>query len=140
YAWLPDLYIGTAFYRHEGGIQDFFGELIHSSTGALFSGLELDGKFDLKDIAYRQVSAERKVWQQKGELSRITSETLLEAASTYVDLLTARTGEMIALHLQKEIEDLLDRTKRLAEKEPGSRVEVYRLQAELAGRRQVLRR
>lgn len=135
YAWLPDLYIGTAFYRHEGGIQDFFGELIHSSTGAIFSGMELDGKFDLKDIAYRQVSAERKAWQQKGELSRITSETLLEATSTYIDLLAARTGEAIARYLEKEMEALLERTRKLAEVEPGTKVEVARIESELASRR-----
>ena len=78
---------GTAYYRwHEGGIQDFDGQFIHSSYGSLFAGLEMRGKLDLRETAYQRIDAERKVWQQKGELSKLTSETLLDAAGTYVDL------------------------------------------------------
>ena len=36
--WIPDLTVGTAYYRHEGGIQDFTGELVRSSYGSLFAG------------------------------------------------------------------------------------------------------
>jgi outer membrane protein TolC len=134
--WLPDLYVGTAYYRHEGGIQNEDGTLTHSSTGALFAGLEVQGKYDLRDIAYQQINAQRKVWQQKGELSRVTSETLLDAANTYIDLLTVRTGEAIARDLEKDLQDLLDRARKLASSEPAARVEVARIQAELDAQQQ----
>lgn len=136
--WLPDLYAGTAYYRHEGGIQNEVGTLLHSSTGAMFSGLELHSRLDIREIAYQRVSAERKAWQQKGELSRITNETLLDAAGTYIDLLTARTGEAIAREQERDLENLLERAKKLADTEPGARVEVARIQAELSGRRQTI--
>ncbi len=133
--WLPDVYVGTAYYRHEGGIQNEDGTLTHSSMGALFAGLELDSRLDVRDIAYRQVTAERKAWQQQGELSKITSETLLDAAGTYIDLLAARTGEAVARNLEKHLQDLLEYTGRVAKVEPGLEIELVRIRAELNGRR-----
>jgi outer membrane protein TolC len=134
--WLPDLYVGTAFYRHEGGIQNEDGTLTRSSFGALFSGLEIDGKLDIREVAYLQVQAQRQVWQQKGELSRVTSETLLEAANTYLDFLTVRTGDVVVDDLAKKLTDLLERAQKLAAVDKQARVEVYRIQAELDAQQQ----
>ena len=46
--WLPNIYMGPAFYRHEGGIQDFQGNLVHSSFGSLFGGMEVNSRFDVR--------------------------------------------------------------------------------------------
>ncbi len=137
-AWLPNLYVGTAFYRHEGGIQNEDGTLTHSSTGAIFAGLEIDGKLDIREVAFQQINAQRQVWQQKGELSRVTSETLLDAANTYIDLLTARAAEAITLDMLQKFEDLLKRARNAAEVEKLARVEVYRIQSEVDGQRQAV--
>jgi outer membrane protein TolC len=139
-AWLPDLWVGTSYYRHEGGVQDFNGNLVHSSFGSLFGGAELRGRFDLREAVFQKVDAERRIWQQKGELSRMTSENLLDAASTYIDLLAARSGEVIALGLRKNLQDLLTWAEKLARIEPGSAVEVARIRAELDGQEQSLRK
>jgi outer membrane protein TolC len=136
--WLPDVYLGMAYYRHEGGIQNEDGTLTHSSFGSLFGGMEVDGRLDIRDVAYQQVNAQRKVWQQKGELSRVTSETLLDAANTYVDLLTARTGEAIAHDLEAKLRGLLERAQKLASAEPVARVEVARIQAALDAEQQAV--
>ncbi|HEV3262442.1 MAG TPA: TolC family protein, partial [Gemmataceae bacterium] len=129
--WLPDVYVGTAYYRHEGGIANEDGTLTHSSYGSMFAGMELNSAVDVRDIAYQQVNAKRKVWQQKGELSRVTSETLLDASNTYIDWLTARTGEAIAREMMADLRDLLGRARDLAKVDKGVQVEVSRLEAEL---------
>jgi outer membrane protein TolC len=139
-AWLPDLFVGTGFWRHEGGIQNEDGTLTHSSTGALFTGTEINAQLNLRKIAFEQVNAERNAWQQKGELSRITSETLLEASETYIDLLSAYEGRELAKAAVKEIEDLLKRAKELAAVEKAAEIEVVRLRAELLGRQQTIRK
>jgi outer membrane protein TolC len=136
--WLPDVYVGTAWYRHEGGIQNEDGTLTRSSTGAMFAGGELDGRFDVQAVAYEQINAQRKVWQQRGELSRVTSEMLLDASDTYIDWLTARSGEAVALKVQGMLKELLNRTRELAKAEPGRQVEVHRIEAELDGEQQAL--
>jgi outer membrane protein TolC len=134
--WLPDVFVGASYWRHEGGIQDQDGRFINSSFGSLFAGLEVTGRLDLKQATFERVNAERKVWQERGELSKVTSETLLDATQTYVDLLAARTGEAIVAEQQKELQDLLERSEKLAGVESGARVEVSRLRTELTARRQ----
>src|SRR5262249_15116984 len=64
--WLPDLYIGAAYFRHEGGIQNEDGTLTHSSTGANLSGMEVHSRLDLKEFAYKQIMAQRRLHEQKG--------------------------------------------------------------------------
>jgi outer membrane protein TolC len=138
--WLPDVYVGTAFYRHEGGIQNPDGTFVHSSFGALFGGLEICGHFDVRDLAFQKIDAERKIWQQRGELSKLTSENLLDAASTYVDLLAAQSGAAVAVTLQGYLQELLGRAKKLADIDPGAEVEVERIDTELAAQQQVIRK
>jgi outer membrane protein TolC len=137
-AWLPNIYLGTAYWRHEGGIQDFEGNLIHSSYGGIFAGTKIEVEFDPKDAAFQRVNASRQVWQRRGELSKITSETLLEAATTYIDLLLARTSEAIAVQLEKNEAELLKSARDLAEKEPPSRVQAEGIEAETFGHRQAI--
>jgi outer membrane protein TolC len=138
--WLPETYVGAAYHRHEGGDQFPDGRFVHSSYGSLFSGLEVNSLLDVHKIAYEQVNAERKMWQQKGELSRISYETLLDATQTYIDLLAAYEGRDLAKRLQRDVEDLLRRAQDLynVEKSESVRMEVTRLQSELAARKQTL--
>lgn len=138
--WLPDLTVGTAYYRHEGGIQDFDGQFIHSSYGSLFAGLEMRGKLDLRETAYQRIDAERKVWQKKGELSKLTSETLLDAAGTYIDALTASTSAVVSLESEKKLASLATLAQTLAKVDPGSRVELVRVNSEIHGQKMLTRK
>jgi outer membrane protein TolC len=126
YAWLPRLYVGPAWYRHEGGIQNEDGTLTHSSTGALFAGTEVKASLDFRAATYARVKVEREVWQQKAELSRITYETLQDAANAYLDLLAARTGEAIAQKIEERLQALLKQAEGLGENIPQGPVEAVR--------------
>ena len=108
-AWLPDLWIGTSYYRHEGANQNPDGSVIsNASFGSLFAGGQLQAKLDLRDLVFQKINAERAVWQQKGELARITNEQLLDAATTYVDLLAAKAGEAISLSQEMYLAERVD--------------------------------
>ncbi len=138
-AWLPKVFAGASYYRHEGGIQNEDGSLQHSSTGALFKGVDLHGEFDVREATFLRVSAERKAIQQRGELSKVTSETLLEAATTYLDLLTARRGEAVAHELEKYLLDIKERAEKLVTPDDRSaQVLVEAARAEATGRRQTI--
>jgi outer membrane protein TolC len=139
-SWLPQIYIGTGYYRHEGGIQDFFGNLIHSSYGSVLTGLDVQGRLDPREVAFRRVDAERKVWQHRGELSKLTSENLLDAASTYIDLLAARASEGLAVEVEKQLCELLEQANNLAKVDKGLQVEVERVESELRAHRIVVRK
>jgi outer membrane protein TolC len=95
----------------------------------------------LSDVAfspsfYRRLEAEGKVWLQQAELSKVTSEELVDAGATYIDLLAALTGAAIARDQTTILEALLADAHKLAKTEGAARVEVARIEAELAGRRQ----
>lgn len=138
--WLPDVFLGAGYYRHEGGIQDFQGNLVHSSYGSILSGVQLTGKLDPRENLLTRVDAERKVWQQKGELSKLSSENLLDAATTYIDLLAARAGEAVARESEASLAGLLESARKLAEIEPGMRVEVSRIETELSAHKVLSRK
>jgi outer membrane protein TolC len=80
-------------------------------------------------------AAEAKTWQRRAELARTTNETLLDAGSTYLDLLTARRGEAIGRELQKYQENLLRRGEDIAKSDRSASVLVESLRSEMAGRR-----
>lgn len=84
---------------------------------------------------YNKVAAEQNAWQQKAELSKLVSETVLDASTTYIDLVTARAGWVIAESLRRDLEDLHSRAAKLAQTEPTARVEVARIQAEIEARK-----
>ncbi len=139
--WLPNIYAGLGYYRHEGGIQNEDGTLTHSSSGALFPGLNIQTEFDLREAVFQRVNAERKLWQQRGELRKVTNETLLEAATTYIDLLTARRSAALVRELEPLQDDLLRRAeKQLTPTDQRARVLVESIQAEISGRKQALAR
>jgi outer membrane protein TolC len=132
-AWLPDLWIGAGWYRHDGGIANEDGTLTHSSFSSMFAGAELHGRFDLREAVYQKVDAERRLWQQRAEVSKLTSEALLEASTAYIDLLAARAGQATTAQVEGHLQDLLKQTTAIAKTLPAMEVEVARVQTELHG-------
>ncbi len=55
--WLPDIYLGFGYYRHEGGIQLQEGPLIQSSTGDALAGPQIDARYDYRERAFQKVEA-----------------------------------------------------------------------------------
>jgi outer membrane protein TolC len=137
-AWLPKTYAGIGYYRHEGGIQNEDGTLQHSSFGALFPGLQICSELDVRQATFQCVDNERKVWQAKGESSQVTYEVLLEAATTYVDLLTARRGEAVGHELAGYERKLLEEAERNAKVNESARSQVEAMRAILAAREYAL--
>jgi outer membrane protein TolC len=132
--WLPQLYAGVAYYRHEGGIQDFQGNLVHSSYGSVYPALALSTRLDVREAAYRQVDGIRRVWQSKAELSQVNNEVLLDAASTYIDLLAARRGESLTRELERYERKLLERARKLQKEDVAFDALVEGLEAALRQR------
>ena len=129
--WIPKVTAGVGYYRHEGGIQNEDGTLTRSSFGALYPGVDLHTDFDIKAATYQRIDAERKRWQQQGELSKVNNEQLLEAANTYIDLLTAQRGEAVSKELEKYQRDALKRAQ--ATVPEGGKVLAQSVQAGLSG-------
>jgi len=65
----------------------------------------------VRQATFARIQAERNRLQQQGELSKVTNETLLEAANTYIDLLTARRARRSRNELEAFKKDLLKRAE-----------------------------
>jgi outer membrane protein TolC len=109
--WLPDIYLGVGYWRHEGGIQLQEGPLIHSSTQAFLGGTQVNASWSPRDIAFKQLSAARSIWQQQGELTKVSTEQILEASTTYVDLLAAYSALAISVNLENKLQPLYEKVK-----------------------------
>jgi outer membrane protein TolC len=130
--WLPDVFVGMGYYRHEGGIQLQEGPLIRSSTGAMLFGGQVNAKIDPREGAFRSLQSARNVWLNRSELSRVTGEQILEAASIYIDLLAAHTAMSISLTFDKELVTILERSKKAASSVPLFESDVLRIEGERA--------
>jgi outer membrane protein TolC len=135
-AWLPDVYVGTAYQRHEGGIQNFDGTLVQSSYGSLFAGVEIHSELDLREATYKKVNAERLLWQARGELSKATHEQLLETSTAYIDLLTAHEGAVTANRIGGYVEQLRASAAKAADNEPALKALAQGLEGALAAHQQ----
>jgi outer membrane protein TolC len=139
-AWLPDLWVGTSWYRHEGGISFEDGTLIRSSFGAMFAGVELHGSFDVREATYKKVEAERRIWQQRAEVSKLNSEALMDASTAYMDLLATRAAEAVATRVDGYLQELLKQTIALTKTVPAAEVDVARIQTEFYAQQQMTRK
>ncbi|MCI0684144.1 MAG: TolC family protein [Gemmataceae bacterium] len=138
--WLPELWLGVGWWRHDGGIQDFFGNLLETHYGSSVAGMELRGKLDMRDAVFTRLEALRKVRQQQGEVSRFNAEQLLDAASTYLDLLAAQGAAAITIDAELKLQKLQVQAKSLEKIDPGTRVEVARVESELGAQKILTRR
>jgi outer membrane protein TolC len=139
-AWLPDLWVGASWYRLDGGTANPDGSLLHASYSSMFAGTEICSAFDLREFAYKKVDAERRIWQQRAEVSKLTSDALMDASTTYVDLLAARAAEAVVVQVQGYLEELFKQTKAIANTLPAAEVDVARIQTELQAQQLLLRK
>jgi hypothetical protein len=88
----------------------------------------------------KMTKARSKCLEKQVELSRTTSDTLVEAGNTYFDLLAARTVEAVLRDLETSRRELLDRAQRLAKTDPSAEVQVKAIKAAISGLSQTLER
>ena len=110
-AWLPDIYMGVGYWRNEGGIQLQQGPLINASTGAMLAGPQMNATYNPATTPSSN-SPPRQVWQSHGELTKISSEQLLDASTTYIDMLAAHSALAVSRDYEKRLKELRERVNK----------------------------
>jgi outer membrane protein TolC len=90
-------------------------ERVNESQIALDAAMQSCRPEMLRKDTFKTPVAEAQLWRRRAELRRIQRDKLEDAGNTYIDILTARRGEMIGADLLKYEEQLLDRAKKLVE-------------------------
>ena len=126
--WLPDLNVGTNYYRHDGTDQATDGTMIRDDKHAFAAGGGATLNFGVTDAIFRPLADRQELAARQSDLQTARNDALLAVALAYFDVQQARgtlAGEMDAV---AKAEVLVRKTTGLA-KGLVAEVEVDRAQA-----------
>lgn len=149
--WLPSLNLGVGYTRHDGRIQDTRGEVLDTSRSAVYVGggpnlgpAPLTGPagpnprlflgLPLADVLFAPLAERQQVRATNAARDAAFNDTLLQVASTYLDLVFAQSQVAIAdeaIRNAKELERLVESRVRAGTAPPADGL---RAKAELAER------
>lgn len=135
--WLPTVYLGVDYFRHDGQLQDIAGIVFGTSRSSFLAGVGPSLVFAVTDAIYAPLAARQIVRARQADEEAVGNDAVLAVARAYFDVQQAR-GELAgALDIVRRTDDLLRRTERLS---PGlvPPPEVSRVRAERERRRQIV--
>ena len=133
--WVPNLTMGANYFRHEGGQQNFTGDILRSSRGSLGVGVGPNILFSTADAIYAPLAAKQDLRARKANRQAIENDNTLAVAEAYFTVQQARgelAGALLALTKAQEI---AAKTEKLAEG-LAPPIEAQRARIELARRKQ----
>jgi outer membrane protein TolC len=134
--WLPSIQVGVDYFRHDGRIQDVQGNVFDTSKSSFMLGAAPNAVFALSDAIFGPLAARQVVQARQAGLQAATNDTLLAVAEAYFNVQQARGQLAGALDATRRAEDLLAITEKIQAQGRAPPVEVVRVRAELARRRQ----
>jgi outer membrane protein TolC len=127
--WLPTVYLGTDYTRHDGQIQDVQGRVFGTSKSSFLLGAGPGAVFAFSDAIYAPLAARQVVRARRAEVQAALNDSLLAVAESYFTVQQAR-GELAgALDALRRSEDLLRRVEELA-RNLAPELEVFRARTE----------
>lgn len=133
--WLPSIYLGVDYARHDGQIQDIRGKVFTTSRSSLFAGVGPAMIFAVTDALFEPLSARQVLAARQAEVQAVVNDTMLAVAETYFTVQQARGEAAGSVDAARRAEEIVRRARKLAEGLIPP-VEVNRAEAELARRRQ----
>jgi outer membrane protein TolC len=112
--WLPTIYLGADYYRHDGQIQDVAGKVFGTSKQALMVGAAPYAVFAVTDAIFGPLAARQTVQAREAALQTARNDSLLAVAEAYFNVQQAR-GELAgAIDAARRADDVVRRTEKLA--------------------------
>ncbi len=135
--WVPNLVVGTDYFRHEGGQQNFAGDILRSSRGSAAFGLGPNIVFSTGDAIYAPLAARQDLFARTAFRQAITNDTMLAVAEAYFTVQQARAELVGAQFARIQAEEVAKKTIALAEG-LAPPLEASRAKVELARRKQAV--
>jgi outer membrane protein TolC len=138
--WLPTLYLGGDYFRHDGQIQDVGGSVFGTSKSSILLGAGPSLVFSISDAILAPLAERQVVQAREAALQTARNDSLLAVAEAYFNVQQAR-GELAgAVDAARRAEEVVRRTQQLAAGGEGilAEVDVVRARAEFARRDQDL--
>jgi outer membrane protein TolC len=135
--WLPTVYVGTDYFRHDGQIQDVAGNVFGTSKSSFMVGAGPSAVFAVADAIFAPLAARQQVREREAALQASRNDSLLAVAEAYFNVQQAR-GELAgAQDAARRAEALLRATRDLA-KDLVAPVDEVRAQTELERREEAV--
>lgn len=135
--WLPSIFVGGDYFRHDGQIQDVAGKVFGTSKSTAMVGAGPYAVFALSDALFEPLAARQVVRARDAQLQAATNDSMLSVAEAYFNVQQSR-GELAgAEEVVRRAEELVRRTQQLAPAIVPT-VEAARARTELARRRQTI--
>jgi outer membrane protein TolC len=135
--WLPTIYLGSDYFRHDGQLQAVDGTVFTNSKSSVMIGCGPSMVFALSDALFAPLAQRQVRMAQEAALQTARNDTMLAVAEAYFNIQQARGDLAGAEDARIKAEDLVQRTVKLAEGLVPP-VEVVRARTELARRRQAV--
>lgn len=149
--WLPSMRTGINYNHHEGAIQSVAGDVFQTNRSAFGGGLGagmygaasptvpgLIAQFHLSDAIFQpRIAGHQASSRQFGAIA-VRNDVLRDAAVTYLELVRAEHGLLIAKEALQNTEKLSELTRQYSETGQGLQADYQRMEAELAIRRDQL--
>jgi len=137
--WLPTIYLGTDYYRHDGQIQETPGPVFGASRSSFMVGAGPSAVFAVSDAIFEPLAARQIVRAREAAFQTASNDTMLAVAEAYFGVQQAR-GELTgAQDAARRADELAHQVEKLVAGGLAPEVEVTRSRADLAHRRQAVR-
>jgi outer membrane protein TolC len=135
--WVPNLVTGLDYFRHEGGQQNFAGEIVRSSRGALSIGVGPNAVVSVADAIYAPLAAKQDLRARHAIRDAVQNDSTLAVVEAYFTVQQARgelAGALVAL---AKADEVAKKAEKLAEG-LALPLEASRTKVELARREQAV--
>jgi outer membrane protein TolC len=135
--WLPSVFVGPDYFRHDGQLQDVGGRVFGASKQLFQIGVGPFAVFSLSDAVLAPLAARQVLQARQAGLQASVNDTLLGVAEAYFTVQEARGNFAGAQEVVRRTEDMLERTKQLAPRLAPT-LEITRAERELAHGQQTM--
>src|SRR5207244_8278119 len=88
--WLPTVYLGVDYFRHDGQIQNVEGNVFGTSKSAFMVGAGPSAVFAITDALFAPLAARQDLRARDAALQAARNDSLLAVAEAYVNVQQAR--------------------------------------------------
>src|SRR5207302_8408831 len=109
--WLPTVYLGVDYFRHDGQIQSVEGNVFGTSKSSFMVGAGPYAVFAITDALFAPLAERQVVQAREAALQTARNDSLLAVAEAYFNVQQAR-GELAgAIEAARRAEDVVRRTQ-----------------------------
>lgn len=135
--WLPNIVTGIDYFRHEGGQQNFAGDIVRSSRGSFAVGVGPNAVVSLTDAVYGPLAARQDLLARHAVRQATENDVTLAVAEAYFLVQQARAELAGAELAAAKADEVSAKAERLADG-LAPPLEASRAKVELARRQQAV--